>query len=101
MTADSLARIAHARLRALRDNIPDQTTVGTDYIFDYHEIVSSLESLGVKLPMFKIPPTAIHTEDGVTWCHSSFFKAKVEGLLNLFDISQTKEGTQIGFRPPT
>lgn len=95
MTADSLIRMAYAQLRGLQDNIPERSAPG-EFIELYHQVVDDLESLGGDLSRFRVPGSAIQHRDRSSWCSSSFLSAKVDGLLNLFNISKDK----IGFIPP-
>lgn len=95
MTVESLIRMAHAQLGGLQQNIPEGTS-GMEFIEMYHQIVDDLEKLGSDLSRFRIPNTAMYELklSGVV-CNSLFLRSKVDGLLNLFDVSKDK----IGFLP--
>ena len=90
---ESIIRMAHAQLLGLQGNIPD-TTARSEFIDLFHSIINDLESLGADLSRFKIPPEAMHYGNGDRGL-STFFKAKVDGLLVMFSVSENKQ--QIGF----
>jgi len=97
MTVDSLIRVAYAQLRGLQENIPDNVAAG-EFIELYHKCVDDLEGLGGDLSKFRVPNTAIQSVGKSVYCNSSYLQAKVDGLLNLFDVSQDKQ--KIGFKSP-
>ena len=101
MNAANLVIMAYARLVGLKASLEQRKSAlptaksSREFIDDYHDIVTGLESLGVELAQFKIPPQAIHHSGGTSWCDLDFLISKVGGLLNLFTISDDK--TEIGF----
>lgn len=81
MTTDF--RIAHARLLALQEHIPDGM-VFADLIILYHGILDDLASPERDLSAFRISQSAISGGRSNYSCLSPYFKIQVDGLLNLF-----------------
>lgn len=92
MTDDTLVRMAHAQLRGLQNNIP-KGTASQEFIDLYHSIVKDLESTGVDLSRFKVPDSSVSDHEWKdSFCDSSYLRTKVDGLLNLFQVSDKKIG---------
>ena len=98
MDRDSVIMMAYAQLQGLQANIPDNVA-NMEFIELYHNIVNDLESLNVDLSRFRVPDSAVKRSGKSPWCSPSFLRAKVDGLLTLFQVSDDKQ--KIGFMPPT
>ena len=101
-------RIAYTSLKALRDNLPDGSYVTENYVRQYHEQLDSLARMGLVVDRFRIPASEVKRRavggnylDGtvdygdVPEVERSFFLAKLDAILNFFNLSANK--TQIGF----
>ena len=110
---------AYSRLKAFRDNFPDKSSrgVSTDYINEYHSIVDIIDAeTDIDLEQYRIPASAINpvvassnymngqvTYSNESYCKIPFFKMKVDGLLNRFQIMLNQPEpevakSQIGFK---
>lgn len=53
--SDKLAR-AYARLRALRENLPEYRYIDEVYVEQYHEALRHLEEIGFDVAEFRVRP---------------------------------------------
>lgn len=88
---EALARMAYARLLGSKDHIPDKTA-GREFVEDFHGIIEDLEKSGANLSRFRVPREAMVFGEGER-CRSEFLRAKIGGLLNLFQVSGEKGKT--------
>ncbi|MFQ5894500.1 MAG: hypothetical protein ACE5JJ_01590 [Nitrospinota bacterium] len=93
MANADLVKMAYGRLLGLRDNIP-KNLVHINYVNEFHDIISDLESLGFQLDKFRVPNVATREFRG-QYCEGDFLRMKVDGLLNLFHVSEDRQ--KIGF----
>jgi len=110
---------AYSRLKAFRDNFPDKSNFGvsSDYVHEYHDIVTMIQKVtGLDLQQYMIPDEAVSarvtsanmmsgkkTYSSETYCKKEFFKMKVDGLLNRFELllnqpEPEEKKHQIGFK---
>ena len=110
---DRLAR-SYARLRALKENLSNETTIYEVYVSEYHSILGNLEELGYDLAEFAIPDAALHrrilTKNVITgqvtygnerYVDRPLFMAKLDAVLTYFSLSRSAEPQKprIGFTP--
>lgn len=92
---------ALARLRALHDNLPGP--VAQRYIDDFHEILGLVQkNAGVALSRFMVPGSAIVEKATLrdrAYYDLDFVKAKIGGLLGLFELRGAQPRPHVGFRP--
>ncbi len=96
MTVDSIIKTAYAQLIGLQGNIPHNVAT-LEFIEDYHRILDDLEPLSASfdLSKFRVPFDYMYQDDDVSrgiYCHSSYLRSKIDGLLTLFDVSKDKVG---------
>lgn len=115
---DKLFR-AYARLSSLRKNISDiKGLIEEKYVYEYHEILDKLESLGIGVSEFRIPDSEITPKvtsiptltfeggpSGPTYskeryADGRFILTKLDAILGYFEIITSKPEKKIGFRTP-
>lgn len=106
---------AYARLRSLRENLPNYHSVSEKYVDEYHDVLTTLAKLSaIDLDSFRVASS--HVQRAVTssnyrtgqktyseskHCERSFLMMKIDGVLNLFNMLTQKEVKRpIGFNPP-
>jgi len=94
---------AYTRLKGIKDNLPEKTSIRVHHVTDYHDIINSLEKeLDLSLSEFRIPETEIfETQLTIKVCMKSFFMSKLDALLSYFELRfLSAEEPEIGFNPP-
>ena len=91
-----------ARLRSLHDNLPGP--VAQRYVEEFHDILDLLQKhSGAELSRFRVPASAIveraSARDGAYY-DLDFVRAKLGGVLGLFELRLAEPKPHIGFRPP-
>ncbi len=95
-------REAYARLKALHGNLPDPASrlIKPRYVEDFHSILALLQKYSTfDLGRFRVPASAIEVSDPETWYDLHFVKAKIEALLDFFELQWSEPKPRIGFRP--
>jgi hypothetical protein len=93
----------YARLKALRDNMPAYPSIESRYVEDFHQILGLLQkNTRFDLSRFKVSSNAVRPNNSMkTRIHydRNFLMAKIEGLLNFFELQWSDPKPRIGFRP--
>jgi hypothetical protein len=102
--SDKLAR-AYARLRALKENMPQYRFVNVFFVQEYHEALKHLEGLGFDVAEFKVPDHHI-TRTTILSGRShvvprSLLLTKLDAVLAYFELVTQKPPVTIGFKPPS
>ncbi len=98
-------RRARARIRAVKDNLPDRYEIESAWVDEYHSAIAGLEGeLSLELEEFRVPRSGLYRSvasgnyitgsvsyrDGL-WCQVSVLRQKVDALLyylnDLYDES--------------
>ncbi len=108
---DVFAR-ALARLTALRNNI-DKITSGVEekYVFEYHSILDTLETINEDMTDFKIPASYIKPHwagsgpgyqryTNSKYVEKAFILSKLDAVLAYFQFITSPEPKKVGFQPP-
>ena len=97
---DDKLRRAYARIRAIRNNVPNPPNVVVQFgqIEDYHQALQHLKDLGENIEEFKVPENQIERSpvSGLLYVDRALFLAKVDSVLNYFD----EPDRPIGFKGP-
>jgi len=102
---------AFARLSALRRNIEQiaNSLVEEPYVQEFHDILNRLESLGVDVSDFRIPPsrvnprvTSTHMEGSKSYSEKRyvekpFILTKLDAVLGYFEMITSEKPRKIGF----
>ena len=111
---------AYATLQALRNNIIDIASVyGVEeqYVSQYHAALDMLESIGIDVAQFRIPPSEVqHREPIITvtypgmerpkqytkekYVAKALLLTKLDEVLIYFDITYSEKPRKIGFSLP-
>jgi hypothetical protein len=113
--ADTLAR-AYATLEALRKNIPEGYHIPAVYVTEYHRALDHLQSLGVDVAEFRVPPeevqrraTSANARTGQVRYRDQpevrrdFLLVKLDTILRYFELITVQPEQPIrrlGFRTP-
>lgn len=97
MTADEIIRSTYARLIDMRKNISEGGLIFSDLLDHYDLVLDDLEAVGHNLSRFRISQSAIQVSSKERWCRPPYFRTQVEGLLNLYSVSEEK--IEFGFHP--
>jgi len=95
MTARDQLQRARARIKALKDNLPDSYEVESTWVQEYHDAIDGLESeLSLQLTEFRLPQSALYQSvassnyltGDVTyrrgmWCQVTVLLQKADALL--------------------
>lgn len=95
MTSRDRLRRARARIKALKDNLPDRYEVESSWVQEYHDAIAGLQNeLSLDLEEFRVPTTGLYRSvaggnymtgevtyrDGL-WCQAAVLRQKVDALL--------------------
>jgi hypothetical protein len=107
---DALLR-AYSRIRSLRQNLPDW--VSEKYVREYHDVLVALESLGIDVEEFRIPPSDVapkvasvsYPDGSKTYTDEKYVEkqlmlTKLDAILGYFELMSADRPKQIGFRTP-
>jgi hypothetical protein len=91
---------AYARLKALRDNIPKVYVLEAKYVDEFHKIIGLLQKNSTHdLANFKVTAEAMKHGDSKGRYDTNLVLAKIDALLNFFEIKWSDPKPFIGFRP--
>lgn len=110
---DAIAR-AYARLVSLRENMAamEKTRVEEKYVREFHDILASIESVGIDISEFRVPDSEVapiikmrsafgDTYSQEKYVDKPFILAKLDAILKYFEITLSdKKPREIGFRTP-
>lgn len=106
MDPDDILRRAYARLVALRENLPEASSVSEDYVEEFHDALFDLECLDYDVVPFHVRPQCVRPSkerilSGLSaekYVERAMLLTKISAVLVYFDLSQpTKEPAEIGF----
>jgi hypothetical protein len=99
MSNETELQEVYVRLKALRDNLPDAVVVEQHRVTDFHTLVETLASLaGADLRGFVVPDSAIVLSSPLMY-DKRFVAARIDDLLELFDIRKADPKHERGFLP--
>jgi hypothetical protein len=114
MTMDPLDKLAraYARLEALRDALPESSSITERYVDEYHAALKHLSDLGEDVAEFSIPDgdlrhmvsssNAITREQRFTADRRvarPLLLAKLNAVLSYFNMVEGRTAKPIGFKP--
>ena len=111
---------AYATLQALRSNIIDIASVyGVEekYVSQYHAALDMLESIGIDVAQFRIPPSEVQHRETIPpvsypgqpapeeytkekYVRKGLLLTKLDTILMYFEPTHSDEPRRIGFTPP-
>jgi hypothetical protein len=111
MSQDQLAQ-AYARLKSLKENLPQAFEADSKYIEEYHQILDLLHNVsGSDLTSFKVPANMIYPQtsggnyitgevhySGRKVCERSYLMMKIDGMLGFFSIVTAPKRKEFGFK---
>lgn len=111
MSQDQLAQ-AYARLKSLKENLPQTFEADSKYIEEYHQILDLLQKAsGSDLSSFRVPADTIYPQtsggnyitgevhySGRKVCERSFLMMKIDGMLGFFSIVTAPKRKEFGFK---
>ncbi len=114
MSQDQLTQ-AYARLKAMKDNLPDNYEVDQKYLDEYHQILDLLQTAsGSDLKAFRVQASEIHREttggnyiSGEVYysdrlvCERAYLAMKIDGVLGFFTIKTAPKRKEFGFNSGT
>ena len=105
---------AYARLKALKSNLPERSSVELKYVEEFHSILRLLtHTSGLDLSNFRVPDSELkpivtggnyitgtvdYSED--SYCQRAFLMMKIDGVLTFFEIQSSQPKPKIGFSHP-
>ena len=107
---DQLLR-AHARLQALKANLPEMYEVEDSWVLEFHECLANVESAtAMHLDEFRVPQRAVKRSidggnyitgevtyrDGL-WCERTVLLQRIDSVLLYFQGLQSGQEKRIGF----
>ncbi len=96
MSNETELQEAYVRLKALRGNLPNAVVVEQTWVTDFHAVVEMLANLaGADLRGFVVPSSAIVLSSPLMY-DKRFVAAKMDALLELFEIRNADPKPEIG-----
>jgi hypothetical protein len=102
---------AYARLKGLRSNVDKLSLVEETYANESHSILDTLEKTGINTTEFRVPIAEIKpritsvSRSGKHYSDEKYVPkvlllAKLDAILNYFEIITSDKPKKIGFTPP-